>query len=126
MRQTGLKATLFLRMLCAVSLLLLGLAHQAPQAISAEGYDAAVYRLPDGSFASLCVTVKDDDGKTATFKPNCETCRLSSSVILPTPDAGCWLDRKLASLVNSPIETPAVAGASTVSRPNSRAPPIPV
>ncbi|OWV78774.1 hypothetical protein ATY78_11755 [Rhizobium sp. R635] len=126
MRRTGLKATLFLRMLCALSLLFLGFAHQAPQAVASEGYDAAAYMLPDGSFASLCVTVKDDDGKTVAFKPNCEACRLSASVILPMPDAGSWLARKLASLNNAPNETAAIAGASAVSRANSRAPPIPV
>ncbi|MBY5863319.1 hypothetical protein [Rhizobium leguminosarum] len=124
MRQTGLKATLFLRMLCALSLALLGFAHQAPQAVASEGYDAAAYVLPDGTFASLCITVKDADGKTFAFKSNCEACRLSASVILPTPDAGSWLERKFASLINAPIETSAVAGASAVSRPNSRAPPI--
>ena len=123
MRQTGLKATLFLRMLCALSLLLLGLAHQVPQAVAAEGYDAAAYVLPDGTFASLCVTVKDADGKTIAFKPNCEACRLSASTILPTPDAGSWLERKLASLVNPPMDTAAAASASAVWRPNSRAPP---
>ncbi|MBY5755283.1 hypothetical protein HFO07_01145 [Rhizobium leguminosarum] len=124
MRQTGLKATLFLRMLCALSLALLGLAHQAPQAVAFEGYDAAAYVLPDGTFASLCVTVKDDDGKTVVFKSNCEACRLSTSTILPTPDAASWLERKFASLINVPIEISAVAGASAVSRANSRAPPI--
>ncbi|WP_434713219.1 hypothetical protein NMA58_10155 [Rhizobium sp. YTUHZ045] len=123
MRQTGLKATLFLRMLCALGLLLLGFAHQAPQAVASDGYDAAAYVLPDGSFASLCVTVKEAEGKTVGFKPNCEACRLSASVILPTPDAGWWLERKLASLVNPPIETAAVVTVSTVSRPNSRGPP---
>jgi hypothetical protein len=124
MRQTGLKATLFLRMLCALSLALLGLAHQAPKAVASEGYDAAAYVLPDGTFASLCITVKEADGKTFAFKSNCEACRLSASVILPTPDAGSWLERKFASLINAPIETSAVAGASAVSRPNSRAPPV--
>ncbi|SCB56559.1 hypothetical protein GA0061105_101390 [Rhizobium aethiopicum] len=126
MRRTGLKATLFLRMLCAFSLLLLGFAHQAPQAVASDGYDAAAYMLPDGTFASLCVTVKEADGKTVAFKPNCEACRLSASVILPTPDAGSWLEHKLVSLTNSPIETAAIAGVGAVSRPNSRAPPISV
>ena len=124
MRQTELKATLLLRMLCALSLLLLGLAHQAPQAVASEGYDAAAYVLPDGTFASLCVTVNDTDGKTVAFKPNCEACRLSASVILPAPDAGSWLERKLAALINAPIETSAVDSVSAVSRPNSRAPPV--
>ncbi|ANL34441.1 hypothetical protein [Rhizobium phaseoli] len=124
MRQNGLKATLFLRMFCALSLLLLGFAHQAPQAVASDGYDADTYMLPDGSFAALCVTVRDTGGKTVAFKPNCEACRLSASVILPTPDAGSWLERKLASLINPPIESAAVAGVSAVSRPNSRAPPV--
>ncbi|MBX4924756.1 hypothetical protein [Rhizobium binae] len=124
MRQNGLKATLFLRMLCALSLLLLGFAHQAPQAVASDGYDAAAYMLPDGTFASLCVTENEAEGKTVGFKPNCEACRLSASVILPKPDSGSWLERKLASLVNSPIETAAVAGVSAVTQPNSRAPPV--
>ncbi|EJC79421.1 hypothetical protein Rleg4DRAFT_1014 [Rhizobium leguminosarum bv. trifolii WSM2297] len=124
MRRTGLKATLFLRMLCALSFALLGFAHQAPQAVASEGYHAAAYMLPDGTFASLCVTVKDAEGKTVAFKPNCEACRLSASVVLPAPDVGSWLERKLGSLLNSPIETSAVVGASAVIRPNSRAPPI--
>ncbi|QKK23686.1 hypothetical protein [Rhizobium hidalgonense] len=124
MRRTELKATLFLRMLCALSLALLGLAHQAPQTVVSQGYHAAAYMLPDGAFASLCVTVKDADGKTVAFKPNCEACRLSASVILTAPDAGSWLERKLGSFLNPPVETSAVAGASAVVRPNSRAPPI--
>ncbi|MBX5100712.1 hypothetical protein HJB52_02300 [Rhizobium lentis] len=124
MRRTGLKATLFLRMLCALSLLLLGFAHQAPQAAASEDYDAAAYMLPDGTLASLCVTVKEADGKTVAFKPNCEACRLSASVILPTPDVGSWFERTFASLLNAPIETAAVVDAGAVTRPNSRAPPI--
>ncbi|AGS22032.1 hypothetical protein [Rhizobium etli] len=123
MRRTGLKATLLLRMLCALGLLLLGFVHQAPQAIASDGYDAAAHMLPDGTFASLCVTVKEAEGTTVGFKPNCEACRLSASVILPMPDAGSWLERKLASLANALIETAAVAGVSAVSRANSRAPP---
>ncbi|MBX4909747.1 MULTISPECIES: hypothetical protein [Rhizobium] len=123
MRRTGLKAMLFLRMFCALGLLLLGFSHQAPQAAASDGYDATAYMLPDGSFASLCVTVKEAGGKTVGFKPNCEACRLSASVILPMPDAGSWLARKLASLVNVPMEAAAVAGVSAVSRANSRAPP---
>lgn len=123
MRRNRLKARLFLRMLCALSLLLLGFAHQVPQAVASDGYDAA-YMLPDGSFASLCVTMKDTGGKTVAFQPNCEACRLSASVILPTPAAGSWLERKLASFINPPIETAAVARVSAVGRPNSRAPPV--
>ncbi|MBW8790554.1 MAG: hypothetical protein JF594_23270, partial [Rhizobium leguminosarum] len=46
------------------------------------------------------------------------------STILPTPDADSWLERELAALINAPIGTSAVSGASAVWRPNSRAPPI--
>lgn len=49
MRRTGLKVTLFLRMLCALSLLLLGFAHQASQAAASDDYDAAAYMLPDAA-----------------------------------------------------------------------------
>jgi hypothetical protein len=125
MRKTGLKAMLFVRVLCAVSLLMLGLVHQAPVAFAASpAYDAAAYQLPDGTRASLCVTINDSDGKALAFKANCEACRLSASVMLPSPQDSAWLHRGFAALDNPLGEFSAIRGTSAVARPNSRAPPV--
>ncbi|MGO4436450.1 hypothetical protein [Rhizobium sp. RAF56] len=122
--RAGLRAAITLRMLCAVAILFLGLGHQPPEMRERGGYSAAAYVLPDGTEASLCVTVTDDSGKPiAAFKPNCEVCRLSASVILPTPDTGAWVVHDFASLRNPPKTVPVLFVPRAVERPNSRAPP---
>jgi hypothetical protein len=77
------------RMLCALSLLFVGFAHQPP-ALAGQPENVEAYRLPDGSLPTLCITVSDDgEGKgTAGHKihhQGCEACRISASVLLPTP-----------------------------------------
>lgn len=112
-----------LRALCAIGLFLLGFAHQVPQAVGANpDYNAAQYVLPDGTYASLCVTIKDGDSKHV-YKPNCEACRLTASIILPEPDDEAWLHHRLASLHNPLRFQLAIFGNRSIDRANSRAPP---
>ncbi|NLS05212.1 hypothetical protein HGP14_17845 [Rhizobium sp. P32RR-XVIII] len=117
------RAGMLTRVVCALSLLLLGLAHQAPQVSAEPAYNGAEYGLPDGSYASLCVTVTDTDGRAVPPKPNCEVCRLAASVILPGPDSGSWLHLEFASLHNPPVEAHVTIGARAVEQPKSRGPP---
>jgi hypothetical protein len=119
MTRTGPRAGTATRILCALSLLLLGLAHQAPQTVAAD----AGYVLPDGTYASLCVTITGSGGKTVPLKPNCEVCRLAASVILPAPDSGSWLHLEFATLHNPPVDANARIGARPVEQPKSRGPP---
>ena len=77
------------RILCALSLLFVGFAHQPP-ALAGEPENFEAYRLPDGSLPTLCITVSnDDEGKGSTrhkiHHQGCEACRVSASVLLPTP-----------------------------------------
>lgn len=112
------------RIICVLSLLLLGLAHQAPRVLAEPAYNSAEYPLPDGSHASLCVTVTDTDGKSVPLKPNCEVCQLAASVILPGPDSGSWLQLEFATLHNPPVEAQLTIGARAVEQPKSRGPPV--
>jgi len=80
-----------LRALCALALLFVSFAHQVPAfAASAPEAFSAAYMLPDGTFPDLCLSgdVHDPDGEGA-FKPGCEACRLSASVLLPQPPVDC-------------------------------------
>lgn len=122
--RAGTRAAITLRMICAVAILFLGFGHQPVDQGGRRGYSIADYLLPDGTQASLCITVTDDGGKPmAAFKPNCDVCRLSASVVLPTPDAGAWIVQDFASLLNPRNTPPVVFVPSAVVRANSRAPP---
>lgn len=75
-----------LRALCVLALLFVSFAHRVPAAAAASDGFAAEYVLPDGSFAGLCLSgdAHGPDGKVL-FKPGCEACRLSASLLLPPP-----------------------------------------
>jgi hypothetical protein len=113
------------RLICALGLLVLGLAHQAPSLAAEPLYNSDEYTLPDGSFASLCVTVKDDAGKHLPMGPNCEVCRLAASIILPAPDAAGWLRLDFASFENVLTSDLASLPVRAVAQPKSRGPPVP-
>ncbi|MEQ1403911.1 hypothetical protein ABK249_03110 [Neorhizobium sp. Rsf11] len=82
---------LLVRIVCVLALVMVGFGHKAPSLDSTwAAAEVAQYTLPDGNLPTLCVTVTDDEGggsgKHESFKPTgCEACRLSASVLLPTP-----------------------------------------
>ncbi|MBT9370176.1 hypothetical protein [Rhizobium sp. CSW-27] len=111
-----------LRIACAMVFLSLGLAHHAPVAAEVRIDQTEAYRLPDGTFASLCTGYGDD---WSHLKPvRCEVCMLCASLLLPPPDDQAWLVSETVSLVNPPVERPAVAGSLSIPAPRSRAPPV--
>jgi hypothetical protein len=80
-----------LRMACAMALLCVGFAHQAPAFANGAFIPAelAVYVLPDGTLPVICIA---DTGSRAhshdkVHAHGCEACRISSSVLLPSPGA---------------------------------------
>jgi hypothetical protein len=121
-RQTAI--AIAMRMICAVALLFLGLAHQAAAAVSHDEADfQSGYVLPDGSIPILCIALRDSDGKIV-LKRGCEVCRLAASTILPSPGGEAVPIALSASLLNPlRIET-AVFGMRRIGRANSRAPPL--
>lgn len=76
------------RMLCALSLLLVAFAHQPlsiTETLSAyKDVNVADYILPDGTLPELCLT-GEGDGPHHARVTHCEACRIVASVDLPTP-----------------------------------------
>jgi hypothetical protein len=76
------------RLIAAFALLIIGFAHQ-PIIANPLALQFAAYTLPDGTLPVFCLT--DDgsqpakDGKGAIHDHGCDACRLSASVLLPTP-----------------------------------------
>lgn len=110
-----------LRIVCAMVFLSLGLAHHAPVVADVRADQTEAYRLPDGTFASLCTGYGED---WSHLKPvRCEVCMLCASLLLPPPDDQAWLVSGVVSVVNPPVERAAVAGSLSIPAPRSRAPP---
>ncbi|MBB4576556.1 hypothetical protein [Rhizobium lentis] len=94
------------RTLCAVALLFVGFAHQVP-ALSADAGvpNLTEYTLPDGTVPTLCVRITDEAGKqhdTAAHFRGCEACRITASVLLPTPTDLVGSPMLLAATVELP------------------------
>ena len=86
----GIGRSGWLRILCALSLLLVAFAHKPlgfSDKIAAYGQsDVAAFVLPDGSLPDICLTGGDSEGHHDTFT-GCEACRLVASAGLPpVPD----------------------------------------
>ena len=79
----------WVRILCALALICVGLSHKPPvidpRAIPAS--EISAYMLPDGTFAELCLPDIDSNGKAKPhlFGTGCEACRLAGSILLATP-----------------------------------------
>jgi hypothetical protein len=77
-------AKAWLRILCAMLLVSAGLAHQPVAAKPLQTQNLAVYVLPDGSVADLCVP-GDDSRPGKVMWHGCEACRIASGILVPTP-----------------------------------------
>jgi hypothetical protein len=84
-----MSGTGLVRMLCALSLLLVAFAHKplVSSASADAGVDIAEYVLPDGTLPDLCLT-GEEDGTHHSLANHCEACRIVSSVDLPSPFDG--------------------------------------
>ncbi|MDQ0421060.1 hypothetical protein J2045_002087 [Peteryoungia aggregata LMG 23059] len=123
MKPKANRATMCLRIFCAMVFLSIGFGHRMPAAFAADTQSVA-YALPDGTFADLCVA--DQGQKHATPISDCEACRLASSVLLPTPPDHSWLISQFASL--DPIAPPQSPDRlrHLLDRPRLRGPPLSV
>lgn len=75
------------RMLCALSLLLVAFAHKplisSAAASAYTGVDVAEFILPDGTLPDLCLSDEEDGHHSALN--HCEACRIIASADLPAP-----------------------------------------
>jgi len=96
-KKTGISG--LVRMLCALSLMLVAFAHTPiilPAAASGYvGVDIADYVLPDGTLPDICLS--DDDDSHQHAANHCEACRIVSSVDLPSPFDGYVVNRLSAA-----------------------------
>jgi hypothetical protein len=82
MRLSRTQSSIMLRIACALLLVVLGFSHRPMSASAAEAAELALYTLPDGTIASLCLV--DQDGKPIKHVDRgCEACRLASGIALP-------------------------------------------
>lgn len=76
-------------MLCAWAVLAVGFAHKMPAAAAVEPYNLSAYLLPDGSRPVVCITdtgaEKNSHKGGHTAPSDCEACRISQGVLLPSP-----------------------------------------
>ena len=74
------------RLLGALSLILVAFAHQP---LDLRGYslpDASAYAFPDGSIPVICVTLSDDRGGShVTHAMPCDACLVAGSILVPAP-----------------------------------------
>ncbi len=82
-RMTGW--ALCLRILCAVGLLFVGLAHRPMLAAGPSPAELAAYVLPDGSLADLCINDTVDNKIKPAPGAKCEACRIAGATLLPAP-----------------------------------------
>lgn len=99
---------LWLRMICAVALLFLGLAHRPAVVIAQASPSELAYQLPDGTAPDLCVP-QGTEKRVVTY-PACDACRLSASVILPpAPEVISYLAPAAAPVYVVPTLEPIIA-----------------
>ncbi|SMC81981.1 hypothetical protein [Rhizobium sp. RU36D] len=119
-KRTARMATVMLRMICALAVVLLAFAHKPPETVAAIVQNVTL-QLPDGSYADLCI------GDHATEHPEmaryCEVCVLCHSIALPGPDDHAWLLTSTEAGVAATLVKTSVVPALGVARPRSRAPP---
>ncbi|GGA88701.1 hypothetical protein GCM10011491_15630 [Brucella endophytica] len=89
MRDILLNGRNMVRFLCALALVLIAFAHKPIDLGPGNGYDLAVYTLPDGTVPILCLPSGDDDDHGGHdnhfYGQGCEACRISSAIDCPVP-----------------------------------------
>lgn len=110
-----------LRILCAIAYVLLGFSGH--HAAGAEGAPGAYYRLPDGSYASLCEPGREDT--TPAPADHCKTCLIVQPHGAAPPNLAA-LDAPVFTLLglNAPAPRRDFTPKPTYRRMASRGPPL--
>lgn len=117
----------WMRIVCALSLLLVAFAHK-PLDVSG-GFQGSIdtslsaYVLPDGSVPDICLT-GNDDGSHHVAASDCEACRLSASVGLVSSLDSVGLDCGFIPEQAKLAEAAALAAAAIRPGSGPRAPPL--
>jgi hypothetical protein len=128
MARAGRQMRVTVRVLSALALLFLSLAHQPAFARQISPSMAADYLLPDGTIGDICFGMDGVDGKDhgsshEGLVPICDYCRLSASVLLPTPAGEGYLVIRAAFVVSIKPDFETLFVSDPRLLPQSRAPP---
>lgn len=131
MARAGRQWQMTVRVLSALALLFLSLAHQPAFARQLAPEMVANFLLPDGTIADICFGsdgVDDhNDPHNAPHEgvvPLCDYCRLAASIALPSPPSDAYLILRVAALAESKTDFPAIFVEYPRTLPQSRAPPL--
>ncbi|ACM40214.1 MULTISPECIES: hypothetical protein [Rhizobium/Agrobacterium group] len=94
------------RIICAIALLCVGFSHKTPVIESVIPLsEVASYTLPDGTLPVLCLPTQDDNGKhhSHDLGTGCEACRITASIVLPTPADSIGQAIVVATEIHIPI-----------------------
>ena len=123
MRRPATSWALTLRILCAVALVFVGLAHR-PAAALPGPVELAAYALPDGTFADICV----NDAVHGKVKPapggHCEACRIGAAMLLPLPAQIAAVTPVAERVAARPRAGPALCAREDRPGASPRAPPV--
>lgn len=121
------------RILCALALFAIGLAHSPPVlALQIPAAEMAAFTLPDGSIPVLCNSL-DHDGSRSTGHQKkhetnriCEVCRLVAGILIPVPADTTGVALRIATENPVAVTTVIFVRPVLVSSAAPRAPPATV
>lgn len=122
MTKTFAMVGMMTRLLCAIAVLSLGMAH-TPQRLVAATLESASLLLPDGTFADLCIGDKSQPHPAGDMA-KCEACRIGAATLLPLPGDQSWLIDTFPCLDNRLSDGVSYATTDAISLPRSRGPPM--
>ncbi|WP_275782707.1 hypothetical protein [Pararhizobium gei] len=129
MTRTGQRLERLGRVLLALSLLVLSLAHPKAFATPLPVLVSAEYVLPDGTIGEICFGsdgVAGHDPLHESLAPVCDYCRLTASIILPSPPHDGVLFIRVPVSAGAGPDRPIFRVAERRCLPQSRAPPLSV
>jgi hypothetical protein len=127
MAKAGRQCQMIVGVLSALALLFLSFAHQPVFARQITPAIEAEYALPDGSVGDICFGldgVKDHNSSHEGLAPICDYCRLTASIVLPSPPSDSHLVVRVAALAENKPDFLAVFMERPRALPQSRAPPL--
>ena len=120
--RTWARKAIAMRLFCALALFMLGFASHAMAGRDPDPYSAQ-YRLPDGTFASMCLP-SEEHGAPQSDSDHCDTCVLSAGQLFTPPDTAVVSPER--SLSPEPIRPAAFGNSKRIlsHHGQSRGPPL--
>ena len=124
-RRTKIDWRIAVRLLGALSLILVAFAHQPLDLRGSSLPDASAYAFPDGSIPVICVTLGGEKGDAhVTHGMPCGACLVAGSVLVPAPAEISGPTFELAYSTTDAPPAPLIARAAFSPAAPPQAPPF--